>query len=148
MASGVELPQWHSSLLHHRPRHVLRCVGNTNETFGITRNFTILCDIYLTNLSLNCTWAYHLQEQLMNHSVLLLGPLYPYCGGPRSVDSLAAASARGRVLVYGVTQTVTGPLMILSAAVCRWETILIVHPSGVTQWNCVASYKRGSEGAI
>jgi hypothetical protein len=41
------------------------------------------------------------------------------------VDSLAAASAGGRVQVYGVTQTVTGLLMLLSAAVCRRETIVI-----------------------
>jgi hypothetical protein len=41
------------------------------------------------------------------------------------VESLAAASAGGRVLVYEVIRTVTGLLMLLSAAVCRREMILI-----------------------
>jgi len=90
------------------------------------RKCTLVCGIYLTNLSLNCTRVYHLQTQLMNHAVLLLRSLFPYCGGgPRSMDSLAAASAGGRVKVYGVSQTVTGLLMLLSAAVCRRETIPI-----------------------
>jgi uncharacterized membrane protein len=85
---------------------------------------TLVCGIYLTNLSLNCTWVYHLQTQLMNHTVLLLRPLFPYCGGgPRSMDSLAAASAGGRVQMYGVTQTVMLAAVCLS--VCRRETILI-----------------------
>lgn len=59
-------------------------------------------------------------------TVLLLEPLFPYCGGgPRSVDPLAAASTGGRVQVCGVTQKVTGLLNLLSATICRRETILI-----------------------
>jgi len=68
-------------------------------------------------------------------TVLLLGSLFHYCGGgSRSVDSLTAASAGGRVRVCGVTQKVTG-LLKLPATVCRRETILFRASVRMSHWN-------------